>query len=74
MAKIRIRDLPRHKKLTRKEMLLLQGGIRAVRSPYLSTGYHLTSDPYAVNDPAPSHPPFLSELLDGFSGQGSSRK
>ena len=74
VAKIRIRDLPRQKKIGREEMQLLRGGTRTIRHSYLNTGYHLGSDPYVINDPSPSRPPFLSELLGGISGQGSGKK
>jgi len=74
VAKIKIRDLPRQKKISREEMQLLWGGTRTIRHPYLNTGYHQGTDPYVISDPSPSRPPLLSELLGGISGQGSGKE
>ena len=52
MSHIKIKDLPRGKKISKEEMKRLFGGAIYGHLSSPRTGYYLGSDPYVVNDPS----------------------
>ncbi len=74
MARIKIRDLPKDRKISREEMKKVFGGTISTNQPFSRTGYYLEGDPYVLNDPSPGVPPHLAELFGGISECGVKKK
>ena len=74
MVRIKIRDLPRDRKISRAEMKKIFGGTLSVDQPYSHTGYRLGANPYMISDPSPRVPPSLSELFVSTSEYGVRKK
>lgn len=74
MARIKIRNLPKDRKINREEMKKIFGGAISTNQTYPRTGYYLGSDPYVISDPFPVIPPYLSELFGSISYCGEKKK
>ncbi len=74
MARIKIRDLPKDRKISREEMKKVFGGTISINQPYSNSGYRLGGNPYEISDPSPSAPPSLSELFVSISECGLKNK
>jgi len=74
MVRIKIRDLPKDRKISREEMKKVFGGTIALTQPYSHSGYRLEGNPYEISDPSPSVPPSLSELFVSISARGVKKK
>ncbi len=68
MARIKIRDLPKDRKISREEMKKVFGGTISINQPFSRTGYYLEGDP------SPRVPPHLAELFGGISECGVKKK
>jgi len=74
MTRIKIRDLPKDRKVSREEMRKIFGGVLSVDHTSLHTGYYLGTDPYALSDPSPQIPTQIAELFGGTSEWSGRRK
>jgi len=74
MVRIKIKDLPKDKKISREEMKKVFGGAISVNLPYPHSGYYLGSDPYVINDPFPENLPSFSEWFGSKSECGGKKK
>jgi len=74
MARIKIQDLPRDRKISREEMKKIFGGVISTNQLYPHSRYSLGDNPYVISDPSPSAPPSLSELFVSISEYGGSKK
>ena len=74
MARIKIRDLPKDRKISKEEMKKVFGGTISINQPYSNSGYRLGGNPYEISDPSPSAPPSLSELFVSISECGLKNK
>ena len=74
MARIKIRDLPKDRKISKEEMKKVFGGTISINQPYSNSGYRLGGNPYEISDPSPSAPPSLSELFVSISECGVKKK
>ena len=60
MVRIKIRDLPRDRKISRAEMKKIFGGTISINQSYSHSGYRPGSNPYEISDPSP---PVLQNYL-----------
>ena len=74
MVRIKIRDLPRGRKISREEMKRVFGGTISINQPFSRIGYYLEGDPYVLSDPSPRVPPHLAELFGDISEYGEKKK
>jgi hypothetical protein len=74
MVRIKIRDLPKDRKISKEEMKKVFGGTISINQPYSHSGYRLEGNPYEISDPSPPVPSSLSELFVSISECGVKKK